>query len=303
MKTVLISGGTGLVGTRLSQKLKEKGYQVNILSRSKKNDSEFKTFFWDVNKNFIDPEAIETANYIIHLAGANIAEKRWTDERKKEILDSRVKSGDLLFNAVKSIPNQLKAFISASAVGYYGAITTQHIFSESDPSHDDFLGKTCALWEASANQFETLGIRTIKIRTGLVLSKEGGALAKLKIPVQFGIGSALGSGKQYSPWIHLEDLCDIYIKAIEDTQMNGAYNAITPQHINNEQLTKSIADVLHKPFFFPKVPDFAMELLLGEMSHMLLEGSRVSSEKIEQTGFQFQFPTIKSALEDLLVKN
>lgn len=303
METVLINGGTGLVGTRLSQKLKDKGYQVNILSRSKNLDSPFKTYIWNVNKNTIDPEAIKTADYIIHLAGAGIAEKKWTVERKKVIIDSRVKAADLLFNTVKSIPNHLKAFISASGVGNYGAITTQHIFVESDPSHDDFLGKTCALWEAAANQFETIGIRTVKIRTGMVLSKEGGALAKLKIPVQFGIGSALGMGDQYVPWIHLEDLCDIYIKAIEDAQMVGAYNATAPEHINNEQLTKSIADALEKPFFFPKVPDFAMELLLGEMSHMLLEGSRVSSEKLKKTGFQFQFPTIKSALKDLLVKN
>lgn len=302
MEIVLISGGTGLVGTRLSHLLKEKGYQVNILSRSENNDSTYKTYKWDVKKNMIDPEAIKTADYIIHLAGAGIADKRWTVERKKEIIDSRVKSADLLFNAVKSNLNHVKAFISASGVGNYGAITTQHIFVESDPSHDDFLGKTCALWEASAHQFETLGIRTVLLRTGVVLSKEGGALAKLKTPVQLGIGSALGMGDQYVPWIHLDDLCEMYIKSIEDTQMSGAYNAVVPEHITNEQLSKSIAEELHKPFFFPKVPEFAMELLMGEMSHIILEGSRVSSEKIQKTGFQFQFPTIKSALKDVLRK-
>lgn len=302
MKIVLISGGTGLVGKRLSHLLKEKGYQVNILSRSENNDSTYKTYKWDVKKNMIDSEAIKTADYIIHLAGAGIADKRWTVERKKEIIDSRVNSANLLFNAVKSNQNHVKAFISASGVGNYGAITTQHIFVESDPSHDDFLGKTCALWEASALQFETLGIRTVLLRTGVVLSKEGGALAKLKTPVQFGIGSALGMGDQYVPWIHLDDLCEMYIKSIEDSQMSGAYNAVVPEHITNEQLSKSIAEELHKPFFFPKVPEFATELLMGEMSHIILEGSRVSSEKIQKTGFQFQFPTIKSALKDVLRK-
>ncbi|HUH75277.1 MAG TPA: TIGR01777 family oxidoreductase [Chitinophagales bacterium] len=303
MKTVLISGGTGIVGTRLSHKLRDKGYEVQILSRSKNSDSIFKTYIWDISKNYIDPKAVETADYIIHLAGAGIADKRWTDERKKIIIDSRVDSANLLFNAVKSNLNRVKAFISASGVGNYGAITTQHIFTESDPHHDDFLGKTCALWEASADQFETLGIRTVKVRTGVVLSQEGGALEKLKIPVQLGIGSALGSGKQYVPWIHLEDLCNIYIKAIEDAHMSGPYNAAAPEHLTNEQMTKSIAEVLHRPFFFPKVPSFAMNLLLGEMSELLLEGSRVSSEKIQKAGFQFKFPDIKSALKDLFRKN
>lgn len=300
MKTVLISGGTGVVGARLSHQLKEKGYDVNILSRSENSDSIFKTYIWDTNKNYIDPKSIANADYIVHLAGAGIADKRWTDERKRIIIDSRVDSANLLFNAVKSNPNKVKAFISASGVGNYGAITTEHIFIESDPSHNDFLGKTCAVWEASADQFEALGMRTVKIRTGMVLSKEGGALAKLKIPVQIGIGSALGSGKQYVPWIHIDDLCNIYIKAIEDIQMSGSYNAAAPEHINNEQMTKRIAEKIHRPFFFPKVPGFAMELLLGEMSELLLEGSRVSSEKIQKAGFQFKYPEIKSALDDLL---
>ncbi len=299
MATILISGGTGLVGKQLCKKLKDKGYSVAILSRSSRKDSDILTYTWNIDKREIDKEAIETADYIIHFAGANIGDKRWTAKRKKLIIDSRVKSGQLIFEKLKGNKNQLKAFISASAIGYYGTITTDKIFSETDLPANDFLGEASQLWEQSADSFEKLGIRTVKIRTGVVLTKQGGALAKMLTPVKLGIGSAIGSGLQYLPWIHIDDLCSIYIKAIEDSNMNGAYNAVAPDHKTNRDFTEALARVLKKPFWFPNVPAFAMKLMFGKMAEMLLKGSRVSSDKIRTAGYGFLFPDLKSALNNL----
>ena len=301
MTTILISGGTGLVGGHLCKKLKDKGYNVAILSRASRQDIiDIPTYFWNIDKNEIDKEAIEAADYIIHLAGVNIGEKRWTTKRKQIIIDSRVKSGQLLFYKIKETKSKLKAFITASAIGYYGTITTNKIFSETNPPSNDFLGETCRQWEQSADCFETLGIRTVKIRTGVVLTKKGGVLAKMITPVKLGIGSAIGNGKQYLPWIHIDDLCGIYIKAIEDAQMKGAYNAVAPDHKTNRDFIMTLARVLKKPFWFPNIPAIAMKLMFGKMSEMLLEGSRVSSEKISTTGFNFLFTNLEKALSDLM---
>lgn len=303
MATIIITGGTGLVGRFLCEKLKDKGYSVVILGRARQKVSETTTYTWDIEKNEIEKEAIEKADYIIHLAGANITEKRWTAKRKKLILDSRVKSAQLIFKKLKENKNQVKAFISASAVGYYGAITSEKILYETDPPSNDFIGDTCRQWEQSADRFEELGIRVVKIRTGVVLIKHGGALAKLITPFKLGVGSAIGNGRQYLPWIHIEDLCDIYIKAIEDTQMNGAYNAVAPDHKTNRDFTKTLAQVLRKPLRFPNIPAIGMKIIFGKMSLMLLKGSRVSSEKITNAGYKFRFPKLEGALVNLLVEN
>lgn len=291
------------MGKHLSKKLKEKGYSVAVLSRTSKKDVDIPTYSWDIEKKQIDKEAIETADCIIHLAGASIAEKRWTAKRKQLIIDSRVKSGQLIFDKVKENKNKLKIFISASAIGYYGAVTSDKIFSETDPPANDFLGETCKQWEQSADRFEELGIRTVKIRTGIVLSKQGGALEKMITTVKMGIGSPLGSGKQYMPWIHIDDLCGIYIKAIEDAQMNGAYNAVAPNHKTNSDFTKEMAHVLKKPLWLPNVPSIALKIIFGSMSAIILKGSRVSSEKIKAAGYNFLFPDLESALIDLCKKN
>ncbi len=302
MLNILISGGTGLVGKHLSKKLKEKGYSVAILSRTSKKDTDIPTYSWDIEKKQIDKEAIETADCIIHLAGASIAEKRWTAKRKQLIIDSRVKSGQLIFDKVKENKNKLKVFISASAIGYYGAITSDKVFTEADLPAYDFLGETCKQWEGVADRFEELGIRTVKIRTGVVLSKQGGALEKMTTTVKMGIGSPLGSGKQYMPWIHIDDLCGIYIKAIEDAQMNGAYNAVAPNHKTNSDFTKEMARVLKKPLWLPNVPSIALKIIFGSMSAIILKGSRVSSEKIRAAGYSFIFPDLEGALIDLCKK-
>jgi uncharacterized protein (TIGR01777 family) len=299
MATVLISGGSGLIGKALTKKLLAKGYIVKLLSRRKtevQNDCHFQ---WDIESQFIEKEAVANTDYIIHLAGENIGKKRWTSARKQEILKSRLQSTQLLFNAIKENNFPLKAFISASAIGYYGAVSSEHIFDETDENASDFLGKTCHLWENAVDQFQTLGIRTLKLRTGVVLSNNGGALNKMALPIKLGIGAALGSGKQYMPWIHIDDLCEIYIKAIEDNEMHGAYNAVAPDDKTNEDFIHGIAKALHQRIFLPNIPAFVLKLMLGEMSDMILKGSRVSSAKIEKTGFKFQFPSLETALTNI----
>lgn len=296
----MISGGTGLVGSHLSKRLKEKGFQVTLLSRTKKAGS--RAFLWNVSKKEIENKAIDTADCIIHLAGENIGGKRWTKKRKQQIIDSRVKSGELIFEKVVERKKALAVFISASATGYYGAVTSEKVFAEQDPPAHDFLGETCRKWEETADKFNNIGIRTVKIRTGLVLTKQGGALQKMILPVKLGIASAFGSGNQYMPWIHIDDLCDIYIKAIEDVYMNGAYNAVSPEQITNREFMRTLAKVLNKPFFFPDISSLILKFMFGEMAAVLLKGSRVSVEKIKNTGYNFKFPELENALIDLTNK-
>ena len=311
MKRVLIVGGTGLIGSYLSNKLRSKGYRVAVLSRTKKEEPESLTFIWDeyhfnyvwdVNKKEIEKNAIELADYIINLSGENIGEKRWTKKRKQLIVASRVKTTELIFEKVSEQENKPKAYISASAIGYYGAISSDKIFQETDSPAKDFLGETCRLWEQAADRFEKSGIRTVKIRTGVVLTKQDGALAKMLKPVKMGVGSALGNGKQYLPWIHIDDLCNIYIKALEDSEMHGAYNAVAPEHITNKVFTGTLARLLAKSLVFPNIPAFFMKIIFGKMSDLLLKGSRVSSEKIVDAGYNCLYPDLESALMDLLYK-
>jgi uncharacterized protein (TIGR01777 family) len=303
METVIITGGTGLIGKHLSRKLKEAGYDVALLSRKSSHDNDFAVYSWDPEKNEIDKKAVLSADYIIHLAGAGIGDKRWTKKRRQLISDSRIKTCELIFNSVKETGTKIKAFISASGIGYYGAITSDKIFTETDQPSKDFIGEICRQWEHTADRFEKSGIRTVKIRTGIVLTKKGGALARMITTVRMGIGSALGNGRQYLPWIHIEDLCNIYIKAIEDISLKGAYNAVAPEHISNKDFMRTLAKVLNKPFFFPDVPAFIMKLLFGKMSGILLNGSRVSSDKIRASRYSFQFPDLESAMKDLLQKS
>ena len=303
MGNVLISGGNGLVGRRLSEMLVDKGYRVIILSRNPDRSSIYQNYFWDPDRNLIDSKAITEADYIVHLAGENLGEKRWSTRRKKQIIDSRVKTGELLFNKAKETDGRLKAFISASAIGYYGSVTSERIFTESDPPAADFAAEVCRLWEKEALKFADAGVRTVIIRTGIVLSAKGGALEKLVLVARFGVGSPIGSGNQYLPWIHIEDLCNIYVKAIEENTMSGIYNAVAPESNTNRDFTKLIASMLHRPYIAPPVPEFVMKLLYGEMASMLLEGSRVSPDKLKQSGFNFMFPDLRNALADLLKKN
>lgn len=292
MVKVLLTGGTGLIGTRLSALLKEKGYQVHILTRTPKKEGDFG---WDVQQNYIEEKALEGIDYIVHLAGAGIADKKWTLKRKQEIIDSRVKSAEFLLQKVKTLNIPIKAFISASGIGYYGAVTTEKIFAEKDPPYSDYISEVCQLWEKAAFKFETENIRTIAFRTGVVLSGKGGALSKMKTPVI----TPVGSGKQYLPWIHIDDLCDMYLFAIENSHISGVFNAVAPEHHQSKSFSKSLAKSLKRPFIPLPAPGFLMQLIFGELSVILLKGSRISSEKIESKGFTFRFPTLQNALKNL----
>lgn len=300
-KNVLITGGTGMIGRRLTQMLQEKDYTVSHLSRSRENDQPVKTYLWDIQKQEIEPEALQEADYVIHLAGAGVADKRWTDSRKKAILKSRTESTRLLHDTLANLgENRLKAFISASAIGIYGADTGSTKIYESSPKGDDFLSDVVKRWEAAVDEINRLNIRTVKLRIGVVLSMKGGALPRIVQPVKLGVGAPLGSGQQYISWIHVEDLCRMFVYALEQSAVEGVYNAVAPQPVTNEQLTDSAAQILHKPLFMPKVPAFAIRLAFGEMASIVLGGNRVSSKEIEQEGFQFQYLHIDSALKNLL---
>ena len=273
-----------------------------LLSRNSSPGPATETFFWNLEQGEIDSEALNSCDFIIHLAGTNIGGKRWTRTRKEEIVNSRIKSAELIFNKLDKKNMKLKAFISASAIGYYGAVSTDRVFDESATAADDFLGKTCRDWEEAADRFHAIGIRTVKIRTGIVLSEKGGALPRIHMPVKLGLGAPIGQGKQYMPWIHINDLCAIYIHALEQENMQGAYNAVAPEHITNNAFTRTIAQILQKPYWFPNIPAAAMNILFGKMAVMLLEGSRVSSDKIRNTGFNYLFPDLESALKNLYSK-
>ena len=304
MSTVLITGGSGLLGKHLAKLLADKGYTVNLLSRDNKKPTADYThvYLWDVNKGIIDDTAFTNCDYIVHLAGAGIADKGWTKERKQEIIDSRVKSSDLLYTRLKLVPNKVKAVVSASATGYYGATTQPTPFSETDAPGNDFLGQCCVAWENSVNQIKALGIRTVKVRTGVVLSTHGGAMEKIAGLAKFGPVAAVGTGHQAMPWIHIDDICGIYIKAIEDESMSGPYNATSPAKDDNKDFTKALGHQIHRPMSPLPVPLFAIRLMYGEMSVTVLEGSYVTTDKIEQTGYVFQFPELTTAISDLYVR-
>jgi len=298
METILITGGTGLVGKQLSYLLNEKGYKVLILSRTKNEDPA--SFYWDIFKNYIDEKAIINADYIIHLAGAGIADKKWTKARKRVIIDSRIKSANLLFKKVKKLNPKLKGFIAASGIGYYGATTTEKIYEEKDTSRDDFVSEICKLWEKASLQFNTLHIRTVIFRTGVVFSKRGGAFPKIFKPIKFGFGAVIGDGNQYIPWIHIDDLCNLYIDAIENKELKGVYNAVAPEPITNKNLTYQISKKLNKKIFLPNIPPAFIRIIFGEMNSILLKGSRASSKKIKETGFKFKFQNLEAALKNLI---
>jgi uncharacterized protein (TIGR01777 family) len=302
-KNVLISGGSGFIGRHLTSLLIQKGYSVSILSRSeKKNTAEISYYKWDVASQFIEEDAVLKADYIIHLAGENIADKRWTKKRKDEIINSREQSTQLIYSVLKKNNKVLEAFVSASAIGIYGAVNGEEICTEETSPGNDFLGFTCQKWEESIDFIEYLRIRTVKIRTGLVLGKEDGFLKKLLPIFKWRLGAALGSGKQYMPWIHVDDLCNMYYHAIVNPNMVGPYNAAVNDNTNNIIFSKTLAKVLGYSIWLPNVPAFIIKLGMGEMSKIVLTGRRVSSDKIENTGFQFKFKDLKEALKDCLAK-
>ncbi|CAA7387031.1 TIGR01777 family oxidoreductase [Chryseobacterium fistulae] len=299
-EVVLITGASGMIAKSLSKKIDHE-YTIRFLTRKKTQPNEYE---WDIKNGTIDESAFENLSHIIHLAGANISEKRWTEERKKELISSRVDSAKLLLDTLRKKNLKLKSFISASGINYYGTKTTETIYTETDPPGNDFLSKVVILWEKAADKFQEQNVaeRVVKIRTAVVLSEKDGALKKMIPSIQFGLGAPLGNGKQYMPWIHLNDICSVYEFALQNSQMQGAYNATSPQHTTNKNLTQKIADIIHKPLFLPNIPSFILKLIFGELANALLEGSRASSEKIQRMGFEFEFPDLEKALKNLLKK-
>jgi uncharacterized protein (TIGR01777 family) len=315
MATVTITGGTGLIGTALSSMLAENGYDVIILSRNpvetaakneyKETTSAFrhhgKIYYsrWDVANGYIDPSALAQTDYIIHLAGAGVADKPWTSARKKEILESRTTSGELLVKALKTHPHKVKAVISASAIGWYGPDNSV-AFTEDQAPANDFLGKTCVAWENSIQPVESLGIRLAILRLGIVLSEKGGALAEFRKPLFTGVAAILGNGQQIISWIHITDICRLFMYALENESFTGIFNAVTPNPVTNESLVQQLAkNLTGKKHLSIHVPAFALKLLLGEMSVEVLKSCTVNGNKIQNNGFECLYPTIEKALDNI----
>lgn len=291
MKKILIAGGTGFVGKALIKHLVNCGYMVNVLTRRNKISSmeNIRYFEWDIKKGFIDEKAFEGVSKIINLTGANITEKRWTEKRKVEIIESRTKAIDLLFTYVKTRNFSIDIFISSSAVGYYGAITTDEIFTEKSKNGSDFLASVCRKWEKTALQFDSLGVATVILRKGVVIGRDGGMYQKLAPLAKLGINTSLGNGRQYLPWIDIRDLVRLYEFILKTDELSGVFNAVSSEHIMMNDFSKTLLQLFGKTSFLPNVPAFLVRLFLGEMSVMLLKGSRVSNYKIKQTGFKFEY--------------
>ena len=311
MATIIISGGTGLIGNSLTKHLLEKGHKVIILTRNLKRaidknlvDERLTYARWNAEEQSIDRDAVAKADYIVHLAGEGIADKRWTEKRKKQIVQSRIQGSAMLVKALKEIPNNVKAVISASAIGWYGPDnkeTSTQPFVETAPPDNSFLGETCRWWEESIQPVKQLGKRLVILRFGIVLANDGGAFSEFKKPVRFGIASILGSGKQVLSWIHIGDLYRLIMFALENERMEGVYNAVAPKPVTNKELILQLAQHLRGKTFIPiHVPIWVLKMMLGELSIEVLKSATVSSQKVQQTGFQFLYPQIDAALNELI---
>lgn len=293
MKNILIAGGSGLIGSELEKLLLEKGYIVSILSRNPRKENQY---FWNPATGDINETCLADIEVLINVSGADIAGKRWTESRKKELYQSRIGSNQFLYSLIGKMPN-LQQFISSSGVNCYGYDQHERIHKEEDPFGDDYVSQLVKQWEESADLFKS-HCKVAKIRTAVVLSPNGGALQRMKNPVKFGIGSALGNGKQDMPWIHVDDLAQIFIHCMEE-KLEGTYNAAAG-FVSNEEFMRTLASVMSKPFWFPNVPAFTLKLLFGEMASLILCGIKVSNDKIKETGFQFKFSELKLALQNTL---
>jgi len=296
-QVVLITGANGMVANYLAKQL-EGNYSVRFLTRKVSQDNQY---LWDLNTKYIDVEALKGVNHIIHLAGTPISGKRWSRKRKQAILHSRVDSSQLILDTLKKYSLTVDSFISASAIGYYGTVTSQNIFTEESSKGNDFLSDVCGKWEDVAHLFKTNGVanRVSVVRMGIVLDKNYGAFKRIVKPIKLRIGASLGKGNQYMPWIHIHDLCGVY-KFIIDNNISGTFNGVAPEHVTNTQLTKSVGRFLNRRIILPNIPEFLIKFLFGKMSVILLKGSRVSSDKIVQEGYCFNYQTLDQALSNLL---
>lgn len=310
MAVVLISGGTGLIGTKLTTHLIDSNYEVIILTRKKNKTSDnpkISYSFWDIKNQVIDGDVIKKTDHIINLSGAGVMDKKWTKDYKNEIIESRTKSISLLIKGLSENSNQVKTFVSASAIGWYGTdpypLSHKDGFIETDSADNSFLGETCVLWETGAARVHDLGIRLVILRTGIVLSNSGGAFKEFKLPLRFGVAGILGSGKQIISWIHIDDICRMYLEALENKDLHGVYNAVAPSPVTNKKLTIKLAEKLRNKFYIPvHVPTFFLKLFLGNRSVEILKSATVCDKKIKAAGFTFLYPSIDSAIEELTFK-
>ena len=297
MNKILVAGGTGFIGKALIAFLKEHGYELNILTRREIGHQKNINYYqWDIEKAFIDKKAFDGVNAIINLTGVNIGEKRWTPKRKQEIIDSRIRSIDLLLKYVTENNFTIQTFISSSAVGYYGAITQEQILNENSENGDNFLAAVCKQWEQTAKQFEKIGSRVIILRKGAIIGKDGGMYKKLMPWAKIGINTSLGNGNQHLPWIDIHDLVRIYDFILNHSEIKGVFNTVASESITMNDFSKYLLLSFGKKIILPKAPAFLIKLLYGEMSSMLLKGTKVSNEKIKQLGFQFKFNSIEQSL-------
>jgi len=305
MANILITGGTGFVGTALVDLLCRSGHNITILTRPGKKDGISKQnvayAHWDISKQVIDETAIKSADHIIHLAGAGVADKRWTQRYKKEIVESRTRSSDLLVNSLRSLDHNVRSIISASAIGWYGEDKVPPLpFVETMPADEGFLGQTCLAWENSIKRAEELGIRVVCLRTGIVFDKEGGALREFIKPIKFGVVTILGSGKQVISWIHRQDLVRAYQYAMENEGMSGSYNATSNVPVTNKELVIELAQRIRGGFSIPvHVPAFVLKIMMGESSIEVLKSTTCSNEKIHSAGFKFLYPTLNAAMDEM----
>jgi len=296
-KKILITGGSGLIGTRLTALLLERGHEVSHLTRSRNSRSGVKTWLWNPRQQELEEGALDGVTDIIHLAGAGIADKKWTDARKKVLIESRELGPKLLESELKKRGQNLQSFVSASGINYYGSVIQEEPFVETDPAGDDFTGE-CLAWEQAADIFAEIS-RVVKLRVGVVLARDGGALPRLAKPINLGVGSPLGTGKQYMAWVHLDDVSRAFIHAVENENVNGPYNVVSSQSITNRGLTKAVASRLRRPMIAPPVPAFLLRMLFGEMATLVLNGANISNEKLKASGFKFEFEMVEDALVQL----
>ena len=296
---ILITGGSGMIGQALSAALSQKGHQVSHLSRYPSKKANYPSYKWDIANQYVDPRALNV-DLIIHLSGEGIANKRWTEKQKQKLITSRIDAAKLLYDQIIKLKNRPTRIISASAIGYYGSDTQEEECFEQTPAGVDFIGQFVFKWEQQVNQFEALGMQVSMLRIGIVLSKAGGALPKLTLPISWGVGAPIGSGRQSMSWIHLDDLVKMFVFVVEQ-QVLGVYNAVT-QNTTNALLTQAIAKQLKKPLFLPNVPGLFLKIIFGEMSKIILGGNRVSRARITEQGFKPDHPTLEGALREIFNK-
>ncbi|MGB1210655.1 MAG: TIGR01777 family oxidoreductase [Lacinutrix venerupis] len=298
---VLITGATGLIGSEIVKQCHKKNIDVNYLTTSKdkiENKDNFKGFYWNPSQSEIDVNCLKNVDVIIHLVGASIS-KRWTKEHKQAIINSRLETTALLHETLKNNHNTITQIISASAIGYYPDSLTKYYTEDEKEVSNSFLGKVVQEWEQVVDSFKTLNIIVSKVRIGVVLSNKGGAFPELAKPIKYGVGAAMGTGKQWMSWIHLHDLAGIFLYVLEN-ELEGVYNGVAPNPVTNKMLTKAIAKKMKKPLFLPNIPKFVMKIILGEMHIILFESQRVSSKKIEKFNYKFEYFNLDSALNDLV---